>query len=170
MAQGHLAHAQEAYEKGLEAASRTDYRRIVQLANDSLGTIALLEGRIDDSHSYFLKSLKITFENGQFREQLGSLRDIASVYQQKGNWEAAVELLAVVLHHPAKEQNSLSRRESLQTEAERLLAEIEATLPAERFRSAWQRGKRGELGKVVAGLLNQNRDPVACEPTVAFST
>ncbi len=60
--------AEVVYAKGLEAAKSIDYRRVVQLTYDSLGTIALLRRNVDDAHSYFLRSLKITFESGQTRE------------------------------------------------------------------------------------------------------
>jgi serine/threonine protein kinase/tetratricopeptide (TPR) repeat protein len=159
MAQGQMQMARRAYERGLEAAESIEYRRVVQLTYDSLGTIALLAGQMDDAESYFTKSLRITFESGQTREQLGSLRDLASVYKSQGNLEKAVEFLAVVLGHPAREQNSLSRRESLKSEAERLLAEIGATLAVIRYKSAWQRGTALELGKVVAELLREERPP-----------
>jgi predicted ATPase len=153
MAQGQFQQAKKAYERGLAAARSIDYQRVVQLAYDSLGTIALLEGRVDDAQANFLKSLTITSENGQPREQLGSLRDVATVYTRQGRLEEAVELLAVILHHPANEQNSLSRRESLKIESERLLGEIDAMLPPERRDRAWKRGACLELGTIVDGLI-----------------
>jgi predicted ATPase len=156
MSQGRFEPARKAYERGLMAAASINYRRVIQLAHDSLGTIALLEGRIEDAHASFLKSLKITAESGQSREQLGSLRDIATIYTRQGRFEEAVELLAVVLHHPANEQNSLSRRESLKVESERLLGEIETTLSAERRQRAWECGASLELGTVVDALITKN--------------
>ncbi len=158
MAQGHLPQARQAYERGLEAARSLDSVRVIQCAYDSLGTIALLEGRVDDAHDYFLKSLKITYESGQSREQLGSLRDIATIYKLRGDLERAVELLAVVLQHPAREQNSLSRQESLKIEAERLRVEIETILAGPRYEAAWARGRALELGAVVADLVQGDRD------------
>ena len=158
MAQGKFDEAEVMYAKGLAAAKRIDYRRVVQLTYDSVGTISLLQSKVDAAHSYFLKSLKITFESGQTREQLGSLRDIATVYQLQGELERAMELLAVILHHPAAEQNSLSRRESLKTEAEALRAEIEKMLGPVRSNSAWERGRSYEFGKVVAGLLMEDQN------------
>jgi hypothetical protein len=95
---------------------------------------------MDDAHSYFLRSLKITFESGQTCEHLGSLRDIATVCKLQGELEQAMELLAVVLNQPAAGQNSLSRRESLKHEAEALRAEIERMLPPDRSNGAWECG------------------------------
>ncbi len=158
MEQGKFGQAKDAYQKGLHAARSIDYRRILQLAYDSLGSIALAETHLDDAYSYFLKSLKITFESGQTREQLGSVRDIATVYKLEGKLEKALELLAVVLHHPASVQNSLSRRESLKDEAEHLRSEIEKAVSSDRYNTAWKSGQSLELGDVVAKLLKENQD------------
>jgi Protein kinase domain len=88
----------------------------------------------------------------------GSLRDIATVCKLQGELEQAMELLAVVLNHPAAGQNSLSRRESLKNEAEALRAEIERMLPPDRSNSAWECGRSLELGNVVAGLLMEDQN------------
>ena len=61
---------------------------------------------------------------GRAITRVGSLRDLATVYARQGSPEKAVELLAVVLHHPARAQNSLSRQESLEAESALLLGEI----------------------------------------------
>jgi tetratricopeptide (TPR) repeat protein len=167
MAQGHFENARQAYEKGLKAAGGIGYRRVVQMAHDRLGTIALREGRIDDAHAIFLTSLRITFDDGQAREQLGSLRDVATIYKLQGHLEKAVELLAVVLNHPARDQNSAGHQESLKNEAERLIGEIETMLSAERYKSAWERGKSFELGHVVAGLLKESQDTATGDLTVS---
>lgn len=153
MMRGQLERARHSYEKGLRAAAVIGYRRVVQLAHDSLGTIALLEGRIDEAYAIFVTSLRITFEDGQPREQLGSLRDVATIYVKRGELEKAVELLAVVLAHPANVQNSLSRRESLRSECERLLGEIRSRLSADRYEGALRRGESLQLGSVVDELL-----------------
>jgi hypothetical protein len=71
----------------------------------------------------------------------------------------------VILHHPANEQNSLSRRESLKIESERLLGEIDAMLPPERRDRAWRRGASLELGTVVDGLIKSKPRNEAGEHT-----
>jgi hypothetical protein len=72
-----------------------------------------------------------------------------------------VELLAVVLHHPARKQNSLSRRESLQTESERLLAEIRTRLSTDRRQRVWAHGASLELGAVVDRLIREASGEIA---------
>ena len=62
--------------------------------------------------------------------------------------------MAVVLNHPASDQNSLNRPERLRDETEKLRAQIEARLDRPRYRSAWETGQRLHLAEVVAQILN----------------
>jgi hypothetical protein len=66
---------------------------------------------------------------------------------------ASLQLLAVVLKHPASDQNSLNRPERLRDEAEKLRAQLELGLDAARYQSAWETGRRQPLAKVVARIL-----------------
>ena len=65
----------------------------------------------------------------------------------------AIELLAVVLRHPASKQHALGRPARVQEEAEQLRAELEAELGAEAYEVAWQRGHGLQLEGAVAKLL-----------------
>ena len=67
---------------------------------------------------------------------------------------APLRLLAVVLNHPASEQNSLNRPERLRDEAEKLRAQIEIQLDPERYRAAREAGQRQRLADVVTQILN----------------
>ena len=58
----------------------------------------------------------------------------------RGDREGALRLAAVVLRHPASEQNSLNRPERLRDETEKLRAQIETQLDADRYRAAWETG------------------------------
>jgi hypothetical protein len=69
---------------------------------------------------------------------LASLRDLANVHLAQDNPDSALQLLAVVLNHPASNQNSLNRPERLHDEAEKVRAQIEGQLDPERYPSAWQ--------------------------------
>jgi hypothetical protein len=87
---------------------------------------------------------------------LASLRDFASVCIEQGNLDTALQLLAVVLNHPASEQNSLNRPEPIRDEAEKLRAQIEPQLDQPRYQAAWQAGQRRRLAEVVSQILEND--------------
>jgi tetratricopeptide (TPR) repeat protein len=154
MAIGDVGAAKTHFLRGLEAAEPIHYLRVLQICYDSLGNVALLESDVEQAEQLFLKSLRITQECGQTREMLGSVRDFANVSIARRDLERALQLLAVVLNHPASEQNSLNRPERLRDESEKLRAQIETRLDPARYRSAWEMGQRWHLAEAVADILN----------------
>jgi len=154
MATGDYSTAKSRFIRGVQAGEEINYLRLLQISNDNLGTIALMENDFDQAKQFFLKSLRISQECGQTRELLASLRDFASVYIAQGDLDEALRLLAVVLNHPASEQNSLNRPERLRDEAEKLRAQIESQLDPLIYKSAWERGQKRRLAEVVAQILN----------------
>ena len=154
MAAGNIGDAKIYFQRGVQAAREINYLRLLQISYDNLGTVALLENEIGPAEQFFIKSLRISQECGQTREMLASLRDLANVYIAQGNLEGALQLLAVVLKHPASDQNSLSRPERLRDEAERLQVQIESQLNETAYRSAWETGQHQRLAEVVANILN----------------
>ena len=127
---------------------------MLQISYDNLGTLALVEGDVQQAQQFFLQSLRISQECGQTREMLAALRDIAKVHIAQGDLDRALQLVAVVLSHPASDQNSLNRPERLRDETEKLRVQIEARLDQPRYRSAWETGQRRHLAEVVAEILN----------------
>jgi tetratricopeptide (TPR) repeat protein len=154
MAMRDMSAAKEYFLRGMHAAEGINYLRLLQIIYDNLGTLALIENEVEQAREFFLKSLRISQECGQTREMLASLRDLANVYIAQGNPDAALKLLAVVLNHPASDQNSLNRPERLRDEAEKLRAQIETGLDKSRYGSAWESGQKKRLADVVAQILN----------------
>jgi tetratricopeptide (TPR) repeat protein len=154
MAMGDIGAAKTYFLRGVQAAEAIDYTRLQQISYDNLGTIALTEGDVPQAQQSFGKSLRISRQSGQTREMLGSLRDFATVYMAQGDLESALQLLAIVLNHPASEQNSLNRPESLRDETEKLRAQIESRLDQSSYRSAWEAGRSQSLAQVVAQILD----------------
>jgi hypothetical protein len=85
---------------------------------------------------------------------LASLRDLANVYIVQGNLDNALQLLAIVLKHPASDQNSLNRPERLRDQAEKLRVQIETQLDPLIYQSSWETGQKQRLADVVAQILN----------------
>ena len=96
----------------------------------------------------------VTSDLGQTREMLAALLDLAGVHFAQGNLGDALQLLAVVIGHPAGEQTSLNHPEPLRDEAEKVRAQIESRLGEATYRSAWEAGRRQSLAQVVAQILD----------------
>jgi predicted ATPase/class 3 adenylate cyclase len=153
MTAGDVNIARANFLRGEQAAEQIHYLRMLQIASDNLGTLALQGGDLDQAHQYFMKSLRISQDCGQTREMLASLRDLASVALAQGDLAGALELLVVVLNHPASDQNSLNRPERLRDEAEKLRAQIQQRLEPSAYHAAWASGQSRPLAGVVAGIL-----------------
>lgn len=153
MALGETSTAKTHFLRGSQQAEEINYLRLLQITYDNLGNIALLEGDIQQARQLFLRSLRVTQKCGQTREMLASLRDFANVYVAQGDLEAALRLAAVVLNHPASDQNSLNRPQPLREETEKLRAQIENQLEPSGYQTAWETGQRQELAEVVAQIL-----------------
>jgi predicted ATPase/class 3 adenylate cyclase len=154
MATGDKDTAKEYFLHGMRAAEEIKYLRLLQIIYDNLGTIALLEQKSEDAREFFLQSLRISQESGQTREMLASLRDVASVYIAQGDLETALQLLAVVLNHPASEQNSLNRPERLRDEADKLRLKIESQLDQLSYQTTWEASQSRHLAEAVNQILN----------------
>lgn len=147
--------AKSFYERSLKASQALNYRRTTQQSYDNLGDVALYLGEVEQAEQYFLHSLEISEETGQHREILGTLYDLARVKTAQGKRAHAVELLAVVLHHPLSTLHLFLRTEPvvLRDAAEELRAKLEAELERETYQAAWAQGQTLPLEAVVAGLL-----------------
>ncbi len=69
-----------------------------------------------------------------------------------GRFERAVELLALVVEHPASHLARL-RGVRIRDSAQSLLVNLEADLPHEVYAAAFKRGRGLELDEVVADLI-----------------
>jgi tetratricopeptide (TPR) repeat protein len=154
MATGDIGAAKAYCLRGMQAAEEINYRRLLQRTYDGLGTASLLELDFQQARQYFIKSLQISQECGQTREMLSSLLDLASVHLAQGNLNDALGFTAIVLNHPASDQNSLNRPGFLRDDAEKLRAQIETRLDHAHFQSAWESGQKQKLADVVTQILN----------------
>jgi hypothetical protein len=151
---GDPSSAKRHYLRGVEQAERIGFARLLQICYEPLATLALMENDMDQAQQYALKSLRISRDNGQTREMLAFLRDLARVNVAQASPETALQLLAVVLNHPSSEQNSINRPERLRDEAEKLRAQIESQLDPALYKAAWQAGQQRDLPDVMSQILN----------------
>jgi predicted ATPase/DNA-binding SARP family transcriptional activator len=155
--QGAYAEAKTFFERSLNAAQALNYRRTTQQSYDNLGDVAFYLGEVEQAERYFRLSLEVSEETGQTREMLGTLYDLARVWAAQGNQAEAVEVLAVVLHHPLSILPLFLRTEGtiLREAAERFRSSLEADLAPETYQAAWARGLALQLEAVVANLLRE---------------
>ena len=145
--------AKERFQLALEAALSINFKRGMAYTYSNLGGVSYLLEEYVEAEGYHLQSLRIGQEISQMREMLGDIYGIARVWAVLGRGSETIELLAVVLQHPASEQRFLITPSTIKHDAEQLRGKLEAELPAEEYALGWQRGTAIELETVVAKLL-----------------
>ncbi len=91
-------------------------------------------------------------EIGLGRDLINLMIEFARVRMAEGSSNKAVELLALVVEHPASRLARLGEGR-IRDSAQSLLGNLEAELPHETYAAAFKRGQALELDDVVAGLL-----------------
>lgn len=149
---GDHAQAREIYLRCLKTSEAVGYRWGTANSCKYLGQMALSLNETAEAETYLLRSLKIADETGSGRDQVNLLCDLAKVRMAEDCMEGAVELLAVVLQHPASHLHRLGGG-SVQDSVQGLLTTLQTELLAETFDAAWERGNAREFDQVVLDLL-----------------
>ena len=113
-------------------------------------------GDIAGAENYLLQCLTMTKEIGFVRDIINLLYEYARLRVAQGNSEEAVELLALVIQHPASHQIRMHEGR-IRDSARQLLADIEDKLPTATFTAAVERGEQFELDEVVEDLIGSKR-------------
>ena len=149
---GEHAKAREIYLRCLENSEKVGYRWGIANACKYLGQMALALNEFVEAESYLLRSLKIADEISSGRDQVNLLSDLARVRMADERLEQAVELLAVVLKHPASHLHRLGGG-SVRDRVQDLLDTLKAELSTENYDRAWERGYALEFDQVIVDLL-----------------
>ena len=152
LARGEYEEAREYYLRCLKISQKTGFHYAMQTSSKYLGKVALSMGKLAEAEKYLLQSLTITKEIGFVRDIVNLLYEYARLQVAQGNPEGAVELLALVIQHPASHQYRMLEGR-IRDSAKGLLAELEAELPPETYTAALERGQGLELDEVVASLI-----------------
>jgi tetratricopeptide (TPR) repeat protein len=143
------------------AEMRGDYQQAKQLAQQSkdfyltyrgdlyLGWAVLGLGDYQAAELYFYRVLKSFNKANRLAMVLETLCGFAHLSARIGQPERALELLALVLSHPASAQECKDR-------AARLQVELRADLPPEVVEEAQERGRARGLDTTVAELLSDS--------------
>jgi tetratricopeptide (TPR) repeat protein len=151
---GEHAQAKEIYLRCLSTSEAVGYRWGIANACKYLGQMALSLNETVEAETYLLRSLKIADETGLGRDQANLLCDLARVWIAENHLEGAVELLAVVLQHPASHLHRLGGGR-VRDRVQELLDSLNAELSTEAYTAAWERGNVREFDQVVVDLLTE---------------
>jgi len=149
---GEHAQAKEIYVRCLKTSEAVGYRWGIGNACKYLGQMALSLNETVEAETYLLRSLKIADETGSGRDQVNLLCDLARVRMAENRMEEAVELLVVVLQHPASGLHRLGGG-SVRDRAHELLDKLKTGLSTETYAAAWERGNPRDIDQIVSGLL-----------------
>jgi tetratricopeptide (TPR) repeat protein len=140
------------FQRCLEVSQETGFRFAMQNSNKYLGRVALSMGDFTAAENYLVQSLRITREIGLLRDILNLIYEFACLRAAQGKPEGAVELLALILRHPASHQvRWLEGR--IRDSAKSLLAELEGELPPQAYAAALERSQGLDLDGAIDRLV-----------------
>lgn len=156
LARGEHEEAREYYLRCLKISQETGFYYSIQTSSKYLGKVALEMGETAEAEKYLLQCLLITKEIGFIRDIINLLFEFARLRVIQENSEKAVELLAVVVQHPASYQSRLLEGR-IRDSAKDLLAKLEGELSKETYTAALERGNELELDEVIIELVDIGR-------------
>ncbi|MBI5651632.1 MAG: tetratricopeptide repeat protein, partial [Chloroflexi bacterium] len=143
---GRDVEAKELYAHALALHRETGYRLGIAVALNNVGTAAFRLGDDREADAYLRSALAEAQESKFDFVALDALVWFAALQSKTGKSEFAAELLALVLHHPASDNESL-------TTARKHFAELARELPRDVIARAEERGCARQLEQVVAEIL-----------------
>lgn len=143
---GHYTDAKRRYEQGRRLFEEVDQSWSMGAVDRILGITAHEMKDYAAAHQYYLSSLRVYTANGQVHEQLATLAFMVELLIEEGYKEKAVELMTVVIDHPASFN-------ATRAEAEILRQQLETEMPADRYLAAVERGRNAQWDAVLAQLL-----------------
>lgn len=156
---GHAALALEEYADArgyylrcLAIAQEVGFPYAKQTSSKYLGKVDILMGDLREAEYYLQLSLKISKDIRFVRDIVNLLYEYARLRVAQGDADGAVELLALVIQHPASQLNRMMEGR-IRDSARKLLAELERNLPQEAFNAAIRRGRELDLDAIVDELL-----------------
>jgi tetratricopeptide (TPR) repeat protein len=152
LASGEPQQARDYYQRSMAIGEQVGFHYATQTATKYLGKVAVSLGDIEASEEYLHRSLTISKEIGFLRDITRLLYEYARLRRMQGRQEESVELLSLIIGHPASEQFRWLEG-YLRQNIKDLLEELEKELPGEIFTGAIERGKCQELEKVVERIL-----------------
>jgi predicted ATPase/DNA-binding CsgD family transcriptional regulator len=156
LASKELAQAREYYLRCLKKSEEIGFFYGMQTASKYLAKVTISMNLTTEAEGYLRKCLRITNEIGFMRDIINMFYEYARLYAAQGNVEAAVELLGLVVQHPAsRESRFLDGR--IRDNARELLASLEVDLPPQVYAAALERGQEMNMDRIIDRLLGSKR-------------
>ncbi|MBC7809825.1 MAG: hypothetical protein H7175_01690 [Burkholderiales bacterium] len=115
------------------------------LAVNFLGRIAYAIDKNEEAAFYYHKALDISKQVGSFRFKLDVLLGMVELQVRQGGIERTIELLALIVQHPASLNHTRDR-------AQALLQKLEPELPPDVFAARQEKGKAAKLDDALESL------------------
>ncbi len=144
--QGDAAEAGQLYERSLGLYRELDDRGGLASTLNGLGFVAMACGNQTAAWGYYHQALAITHELRFAPLTLWVVLGVGELLLRTQRAERGVELLALVIHHPAGEREAARR-------AQHCLDQLGSVLPPERYAASLKRGQAADLDAVSARLL-----------------
>ena len=151
-AEGEYEEARGYYLRCLKISEKAGFHYAIQTSTKYLCKTTLSMGRIVEAEDYLIRSLTIAKEIGFVRDIVNLLYELARLRVAQGKPEQAVELLVLVLQHPASQQVRLLEGR-IGDSAEALLAKLEGEVPQEVYSKALERGQASDMDRVVNDFI-----------------
>ena len=162
IALGHVAfaggeneEARDYYLRCMEISERFGFHYAIQTSSKYLSKVYLRLGEFSEAEKYLLQSLKISNEIGFVRDVVNLFFEYARLQAARDQTLKAVELLALVIQHPASDQNRMLEGR-IRDSARELLARLENELPPADFHAAFERGQKLNPDEVVMALVSRD--------------
>ncbi|MBA3532634.1 MAG: tetratricopeptide repeat protein [Ardenticatenales bacterium] len=147
LALGHIEEALGHYAESLAIRQGIGYKWGIAVSMAKLGTLACVQGNYSEAALLLYEALAGIIAIGAIPKALLILFAIATLHARLGHRERALELLGLILHHPASDVCETKGPASA------LLAELSDGLPPERVTVLLEQGRNREIEQIITELL-----------------
>lgn len=148
LVQGDFSAAWKYYQESLKIKREISHKETMAGTISNLGHTAFAMGDYPGALASYYEALQIASEIGNYPDLLEILTGLTEVLASTGQGEKALELLGLVLNHPAVDHVA-------KTSAETVLASLRAHYAPAEIETGLERGKTLRLEQVVANFLQQ---------------
>ena len=138
--EGRLEDAVDLFSRSVEMTRDLGHTRGMQFGLHSLGDAYVAVGNLDAAETAFTESLAAAEQMRMLREMLGMIAKIATVRALTGRHVDAVELNAIVVADPGRDQSLLTATETIGEGAAAALTALAADMDPDEYDAARARG------------------------------
>ena len=144
---GQYTEAKRYYLRSIACFESIRHHDEIALSKRELSEVYALSLEYDYAKRAYQDSLRYYVKAGPAAFLIENLRSIAILFEMQGEYARAVEMLALLIHHPATFSSDIPP-------AETIVDRLHTHLPSTEFSTAYERGTALNLEAVVAELLS----------------